>query len=51
MVVRAGEATCYVMDTYCRNITTEQRGKIEGSVAQICRRAALRKSAKRHHGD
>ena len=51
MVVRTGEAICYMMDTCCRDITERQRAEIDEKVAHIYRQAALKKISKRHRDD
>ena len=48
MVVRTGEAVCYIIDTCCRDMTDGQRAEIEGKIVQLCRQVALRKISKRH---
>ena len=43
MVIRTTDATCYVMDTCCREISEEQRAKIDKDLVHIYRQAMLRK--------
>lgn len=46
MTIRTSEATCYVMDTCCREISVEQKEKIDGDIVHIYRQAVLRKNAR-----
>lgn len=46
MTIRTSEATCYVMDTHCRDISAEQKEKIDGDIAHIYRQAMLRKNVR-----
>lgn len=45
LIVRTPDATCYVMDTYCRNVTLEQRIELEKQIAQAYVRNAMRTQA------
>lgn len=39
-------ATCYIMDTCCRNMTKEDKARIDRQIVQIYLNAAMRKKAK-----
>jgi len=46
MVVKTAGATCYIMDTCCRNMTKEQKEQIDREIVEIYLQHALRKQAK-----
>lgn len=44
-IIKTDSATCYIMDTCCRNITPEEREAIDRQIARIAMNAAFRKAA------
>ena len=44
MVCHEQGSTCYIMDTYCRDITKEQRADIERCVLRIYRQASIQRA-------
>lgn len=35
MVVKTEHGTCYIFDTFCKNVTPEERAKIDDRIRQI----------------
>lgn len=45
MTVETDGAVCYIMDTCCRNFTSEDKARADRQIVEIAMRAALRKQA------
>lgn len=45
MVVKANGATCYIMDTCCRNFTQEDKERTDREIMRIALASAMRKKA------
>lgn len=41
MIVSTHDATCYVMDTCCRDVTAEERAEIDRKIIHIYRQSLL----------
>lgn len=50
MVIHTQEATCYVMDTCCRNMAEGQREKIDADIAHIYRQSILNRRSNNFEG-
>lgn len=50
MVVKSNGATCYIMDTCCRNMTREEKLRADRAIVQIYMAAELRRITK-ENGD
>ena len=46
MTVKTEHATCYIMDTCCKNFTQADKAEVDRKLMQIALNAALRKQAK-----
>lgn len=42
-IVKTEHCTCYIFDTYCKNMTPEDKAVIDQQIVQIAMNAALRK--------
>ena len=45
-VVETAHGTCYIMDTYCKNFTAEDKKRIDREIVRIYQTAMLRKQTK-----
>ncbi|WP_312939420.1 hypothetical protein [Oscillibacter sp.] len=43
MVVKTDGAVCYIMDTFCRNMTQEEKAEADRKMIQIYLNAEMRK--------
>lgn len=46
MVVKTEGATCYIMDTCCRDMTPEDKARIDREILRIALASELRKQAR-----
>ena len=46
MVIESDGAICYIMDTCCRNMTREDKARIDQQIIQIALDSELRKRAR-----
>lgn len=46
MIVKSGEATCYIFDTCCKDFTPEKKREVDNRIMQIYMDSIMRKKAR-----